>query len=308
MKEGYIVFAVSAKPHGYPNHDPLPLDDLDGNGLRLMDIAREAITPYYGRAAPEKRARYQSAYTFRETPSWGDDRLFISGESGPYGRRGRLKDVNGGAEHPINANDAALLPQCAGLVAPAGARAGLLFCERRGVSTLRTEIEEAVLTPAGRAHKIKLDIAGHVDFEEWERFLEHARVASIRAVYQSRRREDYLPEISRASDLTLAAGGGLAHRAGMALMREALSAVRHRASPRPDAVLIQDLRPADPEDYSAPQISIEASDGQVHRSIRFTETGVPQWVYETGERLTEAQMRDTWSVAAPSLLRPYLAG
>lgn len=307
MKEGYVVFVVSVRPHRQPKHDPLPLDDLDGNGLRLVDLVRERLEEYVDRAVPERRRRFESAYAFASLPTWGDGRVFVVGESGPYGRRGRLKNIDAGDEHPISVNDAALLPLHAGLVTFPDARYALLFCERRGSSTLRSELEEAVLRPVARARKLTLTIETHVDFEEWERFLANSRVASVRAVYPSRREEDYQPNVAESADLTLSAGGGLAHRVGTGLIQNALAAVRHRGSPDPAAVLVGDLRPRREDDYGAPRVSLTATDGDVQRTVKFSEDGVPQWVYVTNGRLTSREARGTWEAAASTLIRPYLA-
>ena len=306
MKEGYIAYVVSAKPHGQPDHDELVLDNLDGHGLALTDLMSARVATFHGRTAPEKRAKYQSAYTFTSSDVWEPGSLYIAGESGPYGRRGRLKDIDGGDEHPIHTKDATLIPQRAAVIVPEGARFGLLFCERRGVSTLRSELEEALFDDVARANKLKFTIEAHLDYDAWDQFLEHAQVATVRAVYPSKRDEDYLPQISSRSDLTLEIAGGLAHRAGTSLIGQIVTAVKNRAAPTPGAYLVADLRPSDEDAYSEPTITVVAESQGIKRTIRFTETGVPQWIYETGERLTAEQARQTWSVQAPSLLSPYL--
>lgn len=306
-KEGYVVYVVTARERGKPKGEPRRLDDLNGQGADLIDLVRAEERRFWDDAVPEKRARYEFAYTFnRGTRPWpGSGRLMIHAEAGPYGRRGRMVQVDTGTGSPFHQREAAMIPLRAGLMTFHGERYGLLFCERRSGLTIKHDYEAAILKPAAKRAGVVVELQQHVDIPTWEEFLEDAQVASVKAVYFSTRREDYLPTEGKDAKLAMTVEGPPAQRAGTGLIRQMLESVKGGGS-RPDAVLTADLRPQG-EGFRRDKVILKATAHEVTRTVVFEQSGFPQWVYELEEHPSTGTLMEMWEDHGPKLIRRYLS-
>lgn len=306
-KEGYVVYVVTARERYRPDDDPRPLDDLDGKGADLISLARSAEQPFWQNAAPEKRARHEFAFRFnRGGVSWpGPGRLLVHAEAGPYGRRGRMIQVDTGQDTAFDAKDAAMIPLRAGLMTFPGERFGLLFCERRGSFTMRHDYEATVLKAASKAGNVVIKLETHVDIATWEQFLEDAEIASVKAVYFSTRQEDYMPSVSKESKLAMTVQGGPAERAGRSLFRQMIDSAKAGRS-RPDAVLTGDLTPRG-DGFRRDRVVLTGTAFGITRTVTFEESGFPQWTYELEHHPSHRELVDIWEAHGPQLIERYLS-
>jgi hypothetical protein len=326
-KEGYVIFVFTMRPARQADAEPRPLDDVDGTGKDVLQLASAKLTPLVARTEPITIERYETAHDFTgQTPY--TDMLMVEGEAGPYGTAGKLKDVDNGNDRAFTSREAAMRPMRTMIVRWPGCRHGLLFAERRGASNMRREVEDQVLRPVARELGMKLDLWAHVDVEAWEAFLERSEVSEVRAVYRSTRDEDYLPDERKQPNLTIAAEGPLAKRLGKDVLQTAVGRAKGAVqrmfaldpeerdrgaqvesdtgapAAKPSTYLVGDLRPSAKE-YEDEQVTIRAADATDERLVEITGGRLPQWVYRTDGRLTPAQARETWTVDARRILRTY---
>jgi hypothetical protein len=307
VKEGYVAFVVSVRPRSHPQGDPLPLDNIDGKGTSLIDQVVQIGTQLVGRKIPETEPMHQAAHRFDKLDAtmWGAGTLLIEGEAGSYGAAGSMVQVQTGTGRPFGVNEASMIPVRACLMTFTGERYGLLISERRGSRTFRYEIERSLLKPGARQGGVTIAIEAHIDPKAWAQFLKDADIASVKAVYRSTRREDYLPTVRTQPKLTLSAEGPLASRLGKSILRGVFDRVSGKAAP--DAILLGDLIPRDADSYERERVTIKAENGGLKRTITVGADGVPQWVYETGKRLSLAAAQDSWLAQAEELIQPYRA-
>jgi len=307
VKEGYVAFVVTVRPRNRPKGDPLPLDNIDGKGASLIDQVVQIGTPLVGRQIPETQPKHQTAHRVDKLDAtlWGPGTLLIEGEAGTYGADGSMVQVQTGAGRPFGVNEASMIPLRACLMTFPAERYGLLISERRGARTFRYEIERSLLKPAAQQGGVTIAIEAHMDPKAWGQFLKDADVASVKAVYRSTRLEDYLPTVSTQPKLTLSAEGPLASRLGKSFLRGVIDRVSGKTAP--DAILVGDLTPRDVDNYERERVTIKAENGGLKRTITVEADGVPQWVYETGKRLSLAAAQDSWLAQAEELIRPYRA-
>lgn len=302
-KEGYVAFVITARARRAPGADPLPLDNLDGKGLDLIDELRSTLSPLVKKVAPETEPRYENAYSFVRTDfAWSPHAVIVDGEAGPYGAAGRMVDIVDGSNAPFDQKKAAMVPIRAMIMRWPGATRGLLISERRSLRNLRKAVEDGVLKRVGRSADLTFTVATHIDAEAWEEFLGNAQVAQVKAVYRSTRLEDYEPDVRTRPSLTISAEGSTANRLG----RSALGAALRKAKGQDaGAILLGDLEPKHGEGYTRESISITARGGDDVRAIEIENGELPQWVYRTAKRLTKAQAKDTWAADVSRLLGLY---
>ncbi|MEV4382551.1 hypothetical protein [Streptosporangium sp. NPDC049644] len=292
-KVGYVVYEITA--HVLRRKDETrPLDDLNGNGTDVLHAVELILKDLSGESSPQADERYEQAFNIQRFRRSGRV-LEIWGSAGPYGTTGNLTNVDSGNSRRYGIRDATMVDLRAMLIAPAGERTGLLFCERRGARHLKNIIERNILKPIGTRQNIRFDVLPFIDPKAWQKFLDSAQTYEISYIYRSTRIEDLAPERRSAGDLRMTVSGGVARRVGK-VFRSVLAQMAERSEraegdhggvvirevPRPE-----ELRPRDEEHFDHERVEMQVGHDDAKRTIVIERGRLPQFIYDLEKDLVD---------------------
>lgn len=307
-KVSYVVYEVTARV--YRRKDELrPLDDLNGNGVDILQSAEAILKRLEDETNPQTDERYEQA--FDVTRHERSQRIIrIWGSAGPYGTAGNLTNIDSGDRRRFGTRDATMIDLRAMLVAPSDERLGLLFCERRSARHLKSVIEKHVLKEIGTETLVRFGVNPLIDPKAWRKFLDEANTYEISYIYRSTRMEDLAPDRRRAGDLRMTASGGVAQRLGREFRSifSQMTERNDRGNNGHNAVVMQDipkpaeLRPRDEEHFDHERVEMQVGREDARRTIVIERGQLPQFIYELDKEMTDSALWETLSDHASKIL------
>jgi len=172
-KHTLVATAVTARRIRSDSTERLPVNDLDGNGLSLLDL-------FYGFVAQgivdggwdDKKAE------LLVTPTDVDPAgrtVLMQHESGHYGSDGKIRRTQtGGTTYTFGKDEAPVIPKSSLFVVPERGDYAVCMDQRIGMSSLPKLFWREFRRAARRHHKILIDISQSADAAAWDAFLDGA--------------------------------------------------------------------------------------------------------------------------------------
>lgn len=297
-KFSYVIFLVSVGVRGRPHH-PVPVDNVDGNGMDLFAAIKSELEKKRGVVVEDDRA--ERAHRV-ERFSMDGRTILIEGKVGPYGSFGTSVDLDTGDERDFSDRTANMLPLRAMVAVPDEGYEALLICERAGASMFRNPIEKSIFRQINSDLSITIKTQAYVDAEAWDRFLDEADIRQVTAVYRSRRLEDIGPQRGRAQDLKIVAGGMVARRLGRRLSTLITYLARRDTPVTYSLDDYPELRPGDRDNYEQDHLEVQVADGNEQRTIVVRQAELPQFHYPLTGRVPTRTLWDAWKEHARKVL------
>lgn len=296
-KIGYVIFTITAKNRRSRNADLLPLDNLDGLGRHLLNLVAADALRMQKNPIPEKDEEAENAYRINGQQGRGAW-ILLNASVGPYGTPGNLVDIDNGSDQPYRDRQATMVDLRAFLAIPKGSYTGVLICERRGLRSLKSQIEKGLLKPIGENLGITFHVATHVDAGAWKEYLDNATAYSVTAVYRSTLREDLEPGRHKRSEIRLTATGNVALRAARQ-MRSVFKALTEKKPVR--HIEIAELQPK-AKDFKRDRYEVVVGDEESTRTVVIEEGQLPQWIYPLDNFLSTDTLLEEWIPEAGRIL------
>lgn len=172
-KHALVATAITVRKIRADPTDRLPVDNLDGNGLSLLDLFYAFVAQGIADGGWDD-TKAEQIVTPTETVPAGRT-VLMEHESGHYGSNGRIRRKSGGATtYKFGKDEAPVIPKRSLLVVPQIGDYAVCLDQRIGLASLPKlfwrEFRRAVRTH----HKLLVDVSQSADATAWEAFLDDA--------------------------------------------------------------------------------------------------------------------------------------
>ena len=171
-KHSFQATAVTVRKVRSDKKDLLPVNDLDGNGLSLIDLFYAFATQGITDGGFDDKKNSLIVTPTEVTPAGRT--VLMDHESGNYGSKGRIRKSTGATSYEFDSDEAPVVPRQSLLVVPVAGDYAICVDHRIGVSGLPRLFWLEFRRAVRKHHKLLVDISQAADGAAWEAFLDDA--------------------------------------------------------------------------------------------------------------------------------------